>query len=228
MTETIYSVLPSRRRVRKAATVPAYSDGDERLAGMTPRGESLVAQAMPERAELSRLGAGFGAAIPTASAFTFVATPPTTRSELVLYNGEPAGGKTYVVERAWLANVTSQGAAQHYSLQAQIAPASRGVAAPADDATVLRRNLSGRSTDVGSNARLALADATFAVADQWFALGRGVSSPMTTNLGGCLEAPVCGRYLIPPGAAFLLAGIAGTAAGSAICGLEWCEVAMQL
>lgn len=226
---TTYSFLSTKGRVRKTPSRPAYADLDDQPLAISESGELFVSQALPERCELVRLGCGFGAAIPTASAFTFVNAWPTTRGELVLWNGETVGsGKTYVIDRVWLTNITSQAAAQPYSLLGQIAPTSLAIAAPTDNTAVLRHNLLGKSTLVNSNARLMLANTAFAVANQWFTLGNGPISPMTTNLGASMEALVYGRYLIPPGAAFCLAGLAGTAAGTAICGVEWFEVQMTL
>lgn len=228
MADPTYSFIGTRHRVRGQASAPAYADLAEELPGMNARGEVLISQAMPERAELVRMGAAFGAAVPTGSAFTFVAAWPTTRAELVLWNGEAAGGKTYVIDRVWIANITSQAAAQHYSLLAQVAPASLNIAAPTDNTAVIRHNLLAKSAAFNSNARYMLANTAFALTNQWFTIGNSVVSPMTTNLGGSMEVNVFGRYLIPPGGAFCLAGLAGTAAGTAICGIEHYEIQLTL
>ncbi len=214
-------------QVRKQA-VPGYSDGDARVPQMNDRGEVLMSQGLPERTELVRLGKSWGAQIPTGSAFTFVAAWPTTRAELVLCNAEPAGGKTYVIDRVWLTNITTEAAAQNYSILAQLAPSSLLVAAAADNTAVLRQSLSGIAKTYPGNARLALANTAFALTNLWFTLGNSQVSPETTNLGGCIEAIVYGRYLVPPGAAFCVAGLAGTAAGTAICGVEWHEVQLSV
>lgn len=214
--------------VRRQA-VPDYAEGTNTgNATLNNRGDLVVAQALPERAELVRLGNSWGAQIPTASAFTFVAAWPTTRAELVLWNGEAVGGKTYIIDRVWLTNITSQAAAQPYSLLAQVAPSSLGIAAPANNTAVLRQSLSGVKSTYTGNGRYMLANTAFALANLWFPLGPSVMSPMTTNLGASLEAVVYGKYLVPPGAAFCLAGLAGTAAGTAICGIEHHEVQLPV
>ncbi len=215
-------------RVRNL-TVPSYGDGEPgQMIDINPRGEGLFSQGLPERSELVRQGKSWGAAIPTGSAFTFVAAWPTTRSELVLQNGEDKGGATYIIDRVWLANITSQAAAQPYSLLGQLVPAALNVALVADNTAVLRHSLSGKLKNYTGRAQLVMADTTWAVANQWFTLGDAVESPMTTNLGGSLETFCFGRYLVPPGAAFCLAGLAGTAAGTAIAGIEWHEAQLPL
>lgn len=214
-------------QVREQA-VPNYADGDQKIPQMNRRGELLLSQAMPERSELVRLGNSWGAQIPTGSAFTYVAAWPTTRAELVLCNGEPAGGPTYLIDRVWMANITSEAAAQPSSILAQIAPVTLAVAKAADNAAVLRESLSGVKKAYTGNACLALANTAFALANLWFPLGGGIMAPMTTNLGGTCEADCKGRYEIPPGAAFCLAGLAGTAAGTAILGVEWHETQISV
>lgn len=187
------------------------------------RGDQVVAQGLPERSELVRMGASWGAQIPTASAFTFVAAWPTTRAELVLCNAEDKGGKTYIIDRVWMTNITSMAAAQPASMLGQVVPSALNITAAADNALVLRQSLSGKVTNYAGRATLALANTAFAIANRWTILGSGILAPMTTNLGASVEANVYGRYLIPPGAAFCVAGLAGTAAGTALIGVEWHE-----
>lgn len=220
-------MLDYLRGLCRLFNVSSFTEGAKGAPAINPRGELLVSQGLPERAELTRLGASWGAQIPTGSAFTPVAAWPTTRAELVLCNAEVAGGKSYVIDRVWLANITSQAAAQPYSLLAQLVPQALGIAAATDNTAVLRQQLSGKNTTYGGNARWALANTAFALANKWFALGNSVMSPMTTNLGGALEVQCYGRYIVPPGAAFCLAGLAGTAAGSMICGIEHHEVQLS-
>jgi hypothetical protein len=213
----------------RTTSVRSLSSGQEAVPDMNHRGELLYSMALPERAELVRLGDSWGAQIPTASAFTFVAAWPTTRAELVLSNAEPAGtGKTYIIDRVWMTNITSQAAAQHFSILAQINPTANAIAAGTDNTAVLRQSLSGYKKVYNGNGRLLVANTAFALANQWMTIGMSAVSPMTTNLGASAEAFVYGRYLVPPGAQFCVAGLAGTAAGTAICGIEWHEVYLPL
>lgn len=212
--------------VRRLAK-PFYGEQQQIAFASTPAGEQACVQSLPERTEVSRFGSSFGAAIPTASAFTFVAAWPTTRAELVLWNGELATGKSYVIDRVWLTNITSMAASQPMSLLAQIAPASLNIAAPTNNAAVLSHPLGTGSTATPSLARLMVANTAFAVANQWVGLASQTPAP-TTNLGVTIEKELYGRYIITPGSAFCLAGIAGTAAGTAIAGIEWHEIQLAI
>lgn len=213
-------------RVRRRL-VPDYAESQDVIVGQTPRGELLVSSAMPERAELVRQGGSFSAAIPTGSAFTYVAAWPTTRAELVLWNGEASNGKSLIVDRVWMYGVTTMGAAQPITLIGQVAAAALGIAAPTDNTAVVRQNLLALRSSFDSNARLMLANTAFALTNKWFVLASAVPAP-TTNLGASVEKECYGRYVIPPGGAFCLAGIAGTAAGTAIIGVEWHEAQLAL
>lgn len=214
--------IAGRVRAAFAGNYPENRE-DEQLH-LNTRGDLVVAQGLPQESELVRMGQSWGAQIPTGNAFTFVAAWPTTRAELVLYNGEDKGGKTYIISRVWMTNITSQAAAQPFSMLGQLAPAALAIAAAADNAAILRQSLSGKLKNYGGRASLALANVAFCLANQWFTIGAAAVSPMTTNLGNSVEALVYGKYLVAPGAAFGLAGLAGTAAGTAICGIEWHEV----
>lgn len=214
-------------RVRETAVTVLGVDTEE-VPAMNPRRELLTSQGLPERSELVRLGFSWGAQIPTGSAFTFVNAWPTTRAELVLCNAGTAGTKTLIIDRVWMTNITSQGAAQPFSMLGQLAPTVLAVAAAADNTAVLRQNLAGRRKVYDGQGTLALANTAFALTNQWFTLGNAAVSPMTTNLGNSVEVNVYGKYLVPPGAAFCVAGLAGTAAGTAICGIEWHEVQLPV
>lgn len=215
----------------RITTVQNYSEtgAPGQLGAVNNRGDMLIAQALPPRGETVRMGNSYGAQIPTGSAFTFVNAWPTTRAELVLYNGEAAAGKWYLINRIWMANITSQAAAQPFSILGQIVPNTPALVAPTDNAAILMQCLSGNRVvgRAASLAKLALANTAFTVTNQWFILGSAAVSPMTTNLGNSVEVHVDGGIQVPPGGVFGIAGLAGTAAGTAIAGIEWDEVILK-
>ena len=212
------------QQTRGGVLVPSLRRPAACAAGRQQPRRTAARSGPPRACGAGALGQLLGAAIPTGSAFTFVAAWPTTRAELVLNNGEPVGGKTYLIDRVWMVNITSMAAAQPVALLGQVVPAALAVALATDNAAILRWSLSGYKKTYPGNARLALANTAFALTNLWTTLGQGVVPSPTTNLGVSLEAFVQGRYQVPPGAAFCLAGLAGTAAGTAILGVEWHEV----
>lgn len=206
---------------------PYFSGAGTDVQLMLSDGGALISvQALPERAELVKLGQSWGAAIPTGSAATYIAGWPTTAPALVMQNAEAAGGPTYIIERAWLADI-SAGATGGRSLVGQLQPA--GITGTfTDNAVVLKHQLSGRAANYGGNAKFAVAAANIPIASQWFPLGNASMGATISNLGSSLEANVFGRLLVPPGAFLSLVGCAGTAAGTYIIGVEWHEVFLNL
>jgi hypothetical protein len=188
-----------------------------------------AAQSLLDVARLVAVGDSYQASIATANAFTYVAAWPTTRAELLLYNGAAAGGKSIVIDSAWMVNITSQAAANPISLLGQnCAPGL--VAAPTDGTTtIVQTSLSKRNpalTRMGV-ALFALANTAFALANHWDLLA-STPNAATATLGLGVTADVGGRYVIPPTGAFALAGVAGTAAGTAIIGVRYHEVQLLL
>lgn len=211
---------------RAATEVSNNTTGGEMALITNTRNDLQVSQALPERVDLVRLGRSYSVQIAAANAFTYVAALPTTRAELVIYNAAVAGGVSLIIDRVWLYGVTSMGAAQPIVLLAQVAQTGL-VAAPTDGTTtVLQTSLSGKPAGSGrvGVALFALANTAFAVANHWQVIGQTLVPAPTTNLGASLEALVYGRYIIPPTSAFLVNAAAGTAAGTAIVGVDYHEV----
>jgi hypothetical protein len=215
----------------RGQSVPNLAEGEPgQPIGINPRGDVCVAQGLPPKSELVRMGKTWTCTIATGSAFTFVATWPTTRAELVLYNGNPIGGPSLVMDSAFLTNITSQAAAQPYSLLGQLAQgagASPAVASPTNDTAQLIYSRSGKFNYTGGVLR-AVANTAFALANRWEILGNSAISPMTTNLGASIYVDLFGGFIVPPGAVMCFAGLAGTAAGTAILGATWHEVQLTL
>ena len=192
----------------------------------TKDGDLRVVPALPPKAELVRLGCGWEARIATASAFTYVNALPTTRAEIMLYNGEPAGGKSYVVDSAWMFGITSMAAAQPIVLIAQLVPSSTMVAPTHSATTTILNSLSGKANYSGYAKRAVAVTTCFT--DLWSVVAQGLVPAPTTNLAASVYGDLFGKYVVPPGAGFGLAGVAGTAAGTAIIGVAWYEVQLEL
>ncbi len=198
-------------------------------AASNRRGELVTANGLPERTELARLGGSYLATIATANAFTYVAVWPTTRAELIVYNNAATGGPSLIIDSAWMVNVTSQAAANPIALLGQnCAPGL--VAAPTDGTTtIVQTSLSKKNaalTRVGS-ALFALANTAFCLANHWDLLA-STPNAATATVGMGITADLKGRYVIPPTGAFGLAGLAGTAAGTAIIGVTYHEALLDL
>ena len=210
------------------------------LSGLAPQaidvnagGDMLCAQALPERAELVRMGFSFAAQIPLASAWTLLITVPTTLANLSLQNGEATGGKSYIIERFWIKNTTSTASAGFITPLAQLVVP--GTAQVADDTTVLRWSLSGKAVPnaLALDKRWTLSKLvmnsilTGCLGDQWMHFNSMEQNP-TTNLGAVIEVPCYGRYIVPPQGSFNVNAQESVSGGVAIAGIEWHECFLDL
>ena len=203
---------------------PNVGEGTTGPLGLTNGLEQLVALGSSLRSENVRRGDTWMCSIATGSAFTHVAAWPTTRAELVLYNGEPSNGKSYIIEQAWAANVaTSIAAAATYTLLGQVVPTGT---APADDSAQLIVSQSGRAS-YGGLARRAVANTSYGVASKWQVLANSPAGP-AASIGLSVIAQVDGGIIIRPGGLLLLNLVTGTATGTASIGVVWTETYLNL
>jgi hypothetical protein len=206
--------------VRGANDIYNAPSGIEVTQQCNNRGDQIMAMGLPQKAELVRMGQAWTVRIATASAFTYVAGWPTTRAEIVLYNGEAVGGKSYVIDSAYMYGITTMAAAQPITLVAQLVKVAT---VPTSSATQLINGRNGKKTYSGLGIVDIANTAAGQIANLWDVVASGMA-PMTTNLGAALYADLWGGYIVPPGYVFALAGIAGTVAGTAIIGVTWAEV----
>lgn len=199
--------------------IPDLAEGEPgQVLALNSRGEALVSQVLPSRAELVRLGNSWSVSIPTGSAFAPVAAWPTTLENIELYNNEPAGGKSYIIDSVWAAAITSIAAASSFALLVQhLGP----LAAPTNNTALLIVSRSGRRSYPG-NAFRAVAG-TRATASQWDVVAGMAASP-SASIGASVYADLFGYYVVPPGNGIAFNLVASTAAGTAIQGVGWHEV----
>ncbi len=204
---------------------PNYPEGNYQKLQLNAAGDLAVAQALPERAELARLGNSWGAQILDANAFTLLITIPTTLADLALQNCESAGGKSYLIDRVWIKCKTSTASAGTVEILAQCVPP--GTAAVAHAATSMIYSLSCKP-NYGGKAQIAIAStAVGALANKWFPLAIANLS-YTTTIAAAGSQECYGRYVIPPGGTFALTAQESVSGGAAIVGVEWHEVQLQL
>lgn len=210
----------------------ALRQGSRRLFTSGPQsfdlnlgGEQLFSQVLPPRAELVRLGRSFSAQIPAANAFTLLITIPSTRAELALQNPNATATKTcLIIERFWIKNVTSEASAGELTPLSQLV--ASGTTLVADNTAVLRTNLAGKAAS--PTATLCIAStATGAVTDKWNHHA-SKTQPETTNIAACIEVNCFGKYIVPPGGIFNINAQESVSGGTAIAGIEWHEVEMDV
>jgi hypothetical protein len=174
------------------------------------RGDLIVSQSLPPKAELVRMGDSWQCKT-TTGLQAKTALPTTANIAMGLWNGEPASGKSYIIDSVAadcrIVDVTQVGT---FSLFCQMGKTP--IAAPADAALAIA-SLSGKT--YGGKART-VTDAT-TLNDGWFPCG---SSPAVgPTLAGAvwkvMDVDLRGFYIVPPGGAFYISGVqvGGGAAG---------------
>lgn len=216
---SIIDMTALRGRVRGSSRA-AYTDGDEKPPAMEEGGEILVGNGLPPEMATTRLGIKWSAAIPTGSAFTYVNAWPTTRAEIVFRN--VSTDKIAVFEAAWMCNVTSAAAAHSYALLAQLVAVH---AAVTDDTNVLFNGRYSGETYTRSSCLEADLALTTMIANKWEMVGN-TNNVQAASIAAGVLATLGGGWIVKPGGAIGFAGVASTAAGTAIIGATWSEYAL--
>lgn len=204
-----------------AAPSDLYTKGSGQPA-INGRGDSLVALALPERAELVRHGESYG--IIQATAVAPVVALPTTTAQLSIWNGEQAGGKSYVIDSLIGMVAVSAAAATGVGFAGMLNKGA--VTKPTNDLAPATAafGLAGHPY-----AGKAVVDLAATVGDDgWHPIGNAVVGP-ASQVALPFEVPVYGLYIIPPGGMFSMAVLANTVTTITVkMGLRWHEVKLDL
>lgn len=211
--------------VRQGARA-VFNSGGTQTPQINQGGDLLMAQCLPERAEIVRLGKSWSAQVKEANAFTALITIPSTLAEFALQNVEAVGGASYLIDRVWCKCVTTTAAANYLTLLAQVTPP--GTVPIATSANAVVNSLSGKAGYTGKAQIGVHSVVTGALADKWAALGGPCSLPTSTSIAALVEAYVYGRYVIPPGGVFNVNAQEAVSGGTCIIGVEWHEMVIDL
>jgi hypothetical protein len=182
-------------------SVPQLFELQPTAAYTNSRGETLTAQSLPERAELTRLGNSW---VIRTAAVACVTAVPTTTAPASIWNGEPAGGKSYVIDNIGWVCTTSNAAATMFGLLAclNVLPLA---SQPASTDTLAISSLNGRKY----SGKAGMSHTVTVVDDNWVALGNaGNTNALTATVGYTLWVPIEGLIIVPPGYLLNLAVIA--------------------
>jgi len=198
----------------RGAFAPDYPEGaEDKQLQLNNRGELVVAQGLPDLAEIVRLGESYQ--IKTATAFAALTTEPTTTAALSLHNNEPGVGKCYVIESVafWerVVDATQQNQIAIFGMVNPQGGTMPSAGTQLASATSIK-SLSGRSAYGGKGVIRVGATVTD---DGWFPYGN--TNPNAAAVAGGAwrvhDIPLRGLVIVPPGAAFSVhaAKIAATA-----------------
>ena len=193
-------------RIRKLLeSVDAETPGGEpRDLTLTQQLELLVAAGAAPYSEIVRIGRAFF--VNTTVAVASVVALPTTAITLALYNNEPDGGRSAIIDAVAAMNIVAGAATGQSEIIANIGQV-RAVA-PTDAALAIKKcnGLGGGNADskmrtiIGGTAL----DADTGQASRWFPLGQAAGKPGAVAVGPSIYVPVDGRIIVAPGRYFAI------------------------
>jgi hypothetical protein len=184
----------------------------------------LVAESLPSKTEITRLGGSWATIMLTAVAA--VAALPTTAAQHLMRNGNSAGGKSFIIDKIMyhmsVAPTDTDGSG--VMVLAAVIPSQAAVTAAQ---AVLINGMSGQGTYNG-NATFDDAN-TLAAAANWFPLPMVAATPMPTwTARTLLTADIDGGIIIPPGGGLAIAAYAIDTNMTGFPGFIWHESVIAL
>jgi hypothetical protein len=205
--------------VRRLNPSNFQSDGDSQAPSINGRGDVCMVQGLPERADLVIKGGSYVSRATTGTAP--VAAYPTTAAHFSLWNGESAGGKSYIIDEVGTVCTTSAGAVIILGLAyCNNKVSGAGITSPAGSVAI-----SGLSGQANYGGKGNTKEGVTITNDGWFNVGQPIVCAGTATIGLGIFADVFGLIIVPPGGLFSLATIC-SAAGAAVCQpyIKWHEV----
>ena len=192
--------------------------GGDRQVMSDERDNLLIAQGLPRYTEMSRRGTGWQ--VMNTSALAAVVVRPSTVAGLTLWNGETAGGKSYILDRAFAHNLVGV-ANSSYGIWLCLHPA--GMTKPTADITAIKGNY---GLLYSGNA---IVDTGATVLDNgWFPWSDAGHAVTITVPGGQIIAMVEGRLIVPPQGGVSIQVVADTTAATFTHGFHWYEERLTL
>jgi hypothetical protein len=193
--------------------------------------ELIVASGASPQGEITRVGRAFKNGTQTAVAG--VVAIPTTAVGFAIYNNEPDGGRSYIIDRVWAQNVASTAVAtqaQMLALVGQVRETAPTDATPANSLVKLN-GFGGGSTDSRQRAILTATalPATTGLQGLWIPVGpAGVKTGVAALPGYGMEALIQGRMICAPGRYFAITVLSSVVGETFQMGVEWHEKLLRL
>lgn len=215
------------RKLLDGLDAVAAGHKDEQIA-LTPQLEQLVAIGAAPYREVTRMGRAFY--VNTTAAIDAVVAIPTTAHMLALYNNEPDGGRSYVIDWVACSGVAKTAAAGQQHIIGNIGQVRE--TAPTDAGLTIKK-LNGVGTGEDTRARTILnataLPAATGLAANWFPLGPAFGSPgAAATPGHAGWCDVGGRIIVPPGRYFAMHVLADVVGSTYLAYIGWHELQTQL
>lgn len=220
-------ILGRIRKLLEGLDAESVGANDEQIA-LSQQLEVLIAAGAAPYREITKIGRAF--VVNTTTAIGAVVAIPTTAVLFALYNNEPDGGRSYVIDWVGAVNAASTAVVAQAQLLGLIGQVRE--TAPTDGALVIKKaNGMGNGNDTKARTILnaTALPATTGLATNWFPLGPSVTKPSAVATPGYgLWQQVDGRVIVSPGRYFALHVIANVVGETFNGFVAWHEVQLTL
>lgn len=202
------------------------ADADEQLT-LTAQNEQLVASGAAPYSEVVRVGRAFQ--VHTSAAIAAVVAIPTTAAMLQLYNNEPDGGRSYVIDWIAASGVAKTAAAGQQQMLALVGQVREAIPVDAALAITQMDGLGLRDTRARTVLAATALPAGTGLAVNWFPFGPSFGSPgAAATPGHGVWVPVDGRIIVPPGRFFAVHVLADVVGSTYLAYIGWHEKLLTL
>jgi hypothetical protein len=210
-------------KVRGLNTDQVEEPGAEEIQfALTAQAEQLVAHGAQWNQENVRQGRAFWVANAIGTPVAALTAIPTTAAALAIYNNEPDGGRSYVIDYVWCFNVAVTAVTQfHAGMIGCLGEVREAI--PTAGAPVIKNACGSGKLDTRCRPIIAGMGAGSGLAANWFPMGPTWKSSVVTLPGLAMIVPVEGRVIVPPGRYFGVAVLSSITTHTYICGIGWTE-----
>jgi len=217
------------RKVLEGIDGAAPGDAEQQIA-LSQQLEQLIAAGASPYGEVVRVGRAFMAG--SQAAIAAVVAIPTTAHMFAIYNNEPDGGRSYIIDWISAVNIVSTAVSSSATLLANVGQIREAIPTDAMPAGALRKANglgSGNDTKVRAILNATALPAGTGVAANWFP-----ASPTFAKSGAVATPgyghwqPVDGRYIVAPGRYFALHVLANVVGETFLVQVGWHERAITL
>lgn len=212
-------------KIRGLNTDIQYGYGSEETQfEVTGQGEQEYALAGADFEEVYRQSRSYY--INTVTQVASVVAMPTTAVAFAIYNNEPDGGRSYVIDQVWALFTASASIMPQACLVGVLGQVREAIPTNAMSATIILKNPNGVGK-LDSRSRCILTatalPATTGFAGNWFPITSHTNAAVTSLPGMQKVFDLNGRYVVPPGRYFGIHCVSAKTDVQAQYGISWTE-----
>lgn len=194
---------------------------------LSGQGEQLFALGAAQAQENARGGRSYWVANPIGSPIAAVTAIPTTAVILALYNNEPEGGRSYIIDYVWAHFVVVPAALVHCGIIGLLGQVREAI--PTNSAAVVKCSHGmGKLDTLARTVLNTTVPAGTGLAANWMPLGDSIKTSIVSVAGANIVVPVEGRIIVPPGRYFGVSVLSSVTTSTSIMGIGWTEKQLLL